>query len=101
MSSMKEMAREYRLTAARLAAKIQEKRGAGAEEVELRPLREILRDVRETQRLLDSYYDVPRSAVSPLWAGRPGEITDGTPLEPSRAVPVEKGGARERTSFSP
>ena len=61
MSSMKEMAREYRLTAARLAAKIQEKRAAGAEEVELRPLREILRDVRETQRLLDSYYDVPRS----------------------------------------
>lgn len=37
MSSMKKMAREYRLTAARLAAKIQEKRAAGAEEVELRP----------------------------------------------------------------
>lgn len=61
MSSMKEMAREYRLTAARLAARIQEKKADGAGEMELRPLREILRDVRETQRLLDGYYDVPRS----------------------------------------
>lgn len=61
MSSMKEMAREYRLTAARLAARIQEKKASGAGEMELRPLREILRDVRETQRLLDGYYDVPRS----------------------------------------
>ncbi len=61
MSNMKEMAREYRLTAARLAARIQEKKAAGAGEMELRPLREILRDVRETQRLLDGYYSVPRS----------------------------------------
>lgn len=61
MSNMKEMAREYRLTAARLAARIQEKKAAGAGKMELRPLREILRDVRETQRLLDGYYSVPRS----------------------------------------
>lgn len=62
MSSMKEMAVEYRLAAAKLAMRIAEKRAAGASPQELRPLQEALRDVREAQRLMDGYYGVPRSA---------------------------------------
>ena len=42
--------------------RISEKRSAGASPAELRPLQEALRDVREVQRLLDGYYEVPRSA---------------------------------------
>lgn len=42
--------------------RISEKKAAGASPAELRPLQEALRDVREVQRLLDGYYEVPRSA---------------------------------------
>lgn len=56
------MAAEYRLSAAKLAMKIAEKKAAGAAPAELRPLQEALGDIRETQRLLDGYYDVPRSS---------------------------------------
>lgn len=60
MSSMKELAREYREASAKLAMRIAEKRAAGASPAELAPLQEALRDVRAAQRLLDGYYDVPR-----------------------------------------
>ena len=101
MSSMKEMAREYRLTAARLAAKIQEKRAAGAEEVELRPCGRFCGMSGRPNACWTATTTSPAPAVFPLWTGRPGEITDGAPLELSRAVPVGKEGARERTRFSP
>lgn len=60
MSTMREMAREYRLAAVKLAMRIQEKQAAGANEQELRQLRVTLRDIREIQRTLDGYYDIPR-----------------------------------------
>lgn len=61
MSTMREMALEYRRAAAKLALKIQDKKDSGAGETELRPLQYALREIRETQRLLDGYYDVPRA----------------------------------------
>lgn len=60
MASMKELAAEYRVSAAKLALRIAEKKAAGASCVELRPLWTTLRDMREVQCLLDGYYDVPR-----------------------------------------
>ncbi|WP_300635995.1 hypothetical protein [uncultured Oscillibacter sp.] len=62
MAAMKELVPEYRTASAKLAMRISEKRSAGASPAELRPLQEALRDVREVQRLLDGYYEVPRSA---------------------------------------
>ena len=61
MSTMKEMAREYRKAAAKLSVRIQEKASAGAGMEELAKLREALRNIREIQRLLDGYYDIPRA----------------------------------------
>lgn len=58
---MKEMAAEYRLAAAKLAMRIAEKKAAGASPKELQPLQDALHDIREAQRLLSGYYDVPRS----------------------------------------
>ncbi len=63
---MREMAGEYRLAAAKLAMQIREERSAGASQARLAALAGALRDIRETQRLLDGYYEVPRS--SPLAA---------------------------------
>lgn len=62
MAAMKELVPEYRAASAKLAMRISEKKAAGASPTELRPLQEALRDVREVQRLLDGYYEVPRSA---------------------------------------
>ncbi len=61
MASMKELVLEYRKASARLAMRIAEKKAAGASPAELRPLQEALKDVRAVQRLMDGYYDIPRS----------------------------------------
>jgi len=58
---MKELVPEYREAAAKLAMRLAEKKAAGAPPAELAPLQEALRDVRAVQRLMDGYYDVPRS----------------------------------------
>lgn len=63
MSTLKEMAAEYREAAARLALRIEEKRAAGAPEYELKELRAALRDVRDAAHLLSGYYDVPRAGT--------------------------------------
>ena len=55
MSTMKEMAKEYRVAAAKLALRLKECEAAGAEEKVLLSLRASLRNIRESQRLLDSY----------------------------------------------
>lgn len=62
MPTMREMAGEYRLAAAKLAMRIQEERAAGASQARLAALAGALRDIRETQRLLDGYYEAPRSS---------------------------------------
>lgn len=62
MATMKEMAAEYRVAAAKLALRIKEKKADGASPMEIKSLKEALRDIREIQRLLDGYYDVPRTS---------------------------------------
>lgn len=59
MSTMQEMAAEYRLAAAKLAMHIQENK-EGMAPHELAGLRNALRDVRETAHILSGYYEVPR-----------------------------------------
>nr|WP_325212334.1 hypothetical protein [uncultured Oscillibacter sp.] len=61
MATMKELVSEYREASAKLAMRIAEKKAAGASPAELRPLQEALQDVRAVQRLMDGYYDLPRS----------------------------------------
>lgn len=61
MSTLKELAAEYRTTAAQLAVSIKKKKNAGTISLlELRQLYKILRELRETARLLSGYYDSPR-----------------------------------------
>lgn len=74
---LKDMALEYRAASAKLALRIAEKQAAGASPAELSSLREALRDMRETRRLLDGYYDLPRSCdfAAVDWAGR--RVDDG------------------------
>lgn len=58
--SMKEMATEYRLAAARLSMKIQQMKNEGAPELEIKELRTALRDIRTSEKILAGYYEVPR-----------------------------------------
>ena len=60
MSTMKEMAAEYRRETAKLAVRLAEKRAAGVPERELATLETMLREMRVKQRVLESYYDAPR-----------------------------------------
>lgn len=74
MSTLKEMAREYRVSAARLAMRIQEMKASGdADPYALKEMQTALRDIREVQRVLDGYYDFPRTdrnLTSAGWIGR-------------------------------
>ena len=71
MSTLKEMAQEYRAAAAKLAMRIKEKRDAGAPEAEIRSLSAALQDIRAAQRELDGYYTVPRSDITSAgWKAR-------------------------------
>lgn len=61
MATMKALAAEYRVSAAKLAMRIAELETAGASHERLRLLKKMLQQTREIQRLLDGYYDLPRS----------------------------------------
>ena len=66
--TMREMAREYRATAAWLNMRIQQHEQAGDRDpAELATMRSMLADLRMVARTLSGYYDIPR----------PGEV-DGT-----------------------
>lgn len=77
MATMKELVPEYREASAKLAMRIAEKKAAGASPAELRPLQEALRDIRETQRLMDGYYDIPRSGVIAAVGWKARRVNDG------------------------
>ena len=62
MSTMAEMAVEYRKEAARISMRIAEKKAAGAPRWEIEMLEKMLRELRIKQRLLASYYDSPRDS---------------------------------------
>ena len=61
MSTLKEMAHEYKVAAAKLAMAIErhQKEGDLTPE-ELKSLRQALKDTRAAAHLLSGYYDVPR-----------------------------------------
>lgn len=59
MASLKELAPEYRQAAAKLSLWLEE-RGDTLTQAERRCLREALSGIREVQRLLDGYYELPR-----------------------------------------
>lgn len=67
-----QLAGEYRAASAALAKRIREKEAAGASRRELRQLRSILGELREVQRCLEGYYDLPRpeSITSAGWKAR-------------------------------
>lgn len=61
MSTMKEMAHEYKVAAAKLAMAIdRHQKNGDLTAAELNSLRQALRDTREAAHLLSGYYDVPR-----------------------------------------
>lgn len=61
MSTLKEMAYEYKVAAARLAMAIDRHQKAGdLTPEELKLLRQTLNDTRAVAHLLSGYYDVPR-----------------------------------------
>lgn len=62
MATMEEMSAEYRVAAAKLAMRLREKKASGAPPPEINSLKEALQDIREIQRLLDGYYEVPRTS---------------------------------------
>ena len=76
MAAMKELVPEYRAASAKLAMRIAEKKAAGVSPAELRPLQQALRAFREVQRLLDGYYEVPRSAEVSAVGWRARKIND-------------------------
>ena len=63
MSTMKEMAVEYRKESAHIAIRLAEKKAAGAPSWEIEMLEKMLREIRVKQRLLASYYDSPRDST--------------------------------------
>lgn len=60
MSTMEEMAAEYRLAAAKMRVQIQRMEEAGAPYQDIVKCRETLQQLRDTSRLLSGYYDTPR-----------------------------------------
>lgn len=61
MSTLKEMAHEYKVAAAKLAMAIERHKTAGDLTLaELNSLQQALRDTRATAHLLSGYYDTPR-----------------------------------------
>lgn len=76
MATMKELVPQYREASAKLAMRIAEKRAAGASPAELAPLKEALRDIREAQRLMDGYYEIPRSAGAAAVGWRARRVND-------------------------
>lgn len=63
MSSLKEMAREYKIAAAKLAISIdRHQKDNSLPPWQLTQLKKALRDVRATAHLLSSYYEAPRDS---------------------------------------
>lgn len=61
MSTLKEMAHEYKVAAAKLAMAIERHQKDGdLTPEELKSLRQALKDTRAAAHLLSGYYDVPR-----------------------------------------
>lgn len=71
--TMKEMAAEYRLAAAKIRMQIKRMEKEGAPPGEINQYRYILTELRDTANLLSAYYDAPRvsrNAAVNWWAPR-------------------------------
>lgn len=79
MGTMAEMAVEYRKESARIAMRIKEKEESGAPRWEIEELKRMLREMRDKQRLLASYYDTPRDmSITMACAYAPKRKGDGS-----------------------
>ena len=61
MSTLAEMAIEYRAASAKLALRIKEKKAAGAPRHEIQELEAVLGEMRKVQRTIAHYYTLPRT----------------------------------------
>ena len=79
MSTMTELAIEYRKESARIALRIGEKTERGAPRWEIEEMRKMLREMRVKQRLLASYYIAPRdTSITMAGAYAPRAKGDGS-----------------------
>lgn len=73
MSTMEEMAAEYRLAAAKMRLQIQRMKADGAPQSQIDACRTVLRELRDTSRLLSGYYDTPRFSQNASAGWRAGK----------------------------
>lgn len=76
MSTMAEMALEYRMAAVKIKLKIKRLKDEGAPPDEIQAYKDVLRQLRDTSRLLSGYYDVPRFSADAAVGWKAGKIND-------------------------
>lgn len=64
MSTMAEMALEYRMAAAKISMEIERLKAEGAPAYEIARYYAVLAQIRDTAQLLSGYYDTPRHSVN-------------------------------------
>lgn len=76
MSTLPEMATEYRLAAVKISMKIKQLKEEGAPPNEFQAYQVVLAQLRDTSRLLSGYYDVPRFSENAAVGWKAGKIND-------------------------
>ena len=70
------MALEYRMAAVKIKLKIKRLKDEGAPPDEIQAYKDVLRQLRDTSRLLSGYYDVPRFSADAAVGWKAGKIND-------------------------
>ena len=76
MSTMTEMALEYRMAAVKIKLKIKQLKKEDASLEEVNQYKYILAQIRDIVRLLDGYYDVPRYSEDAAVGWKAGKNND-------------------------
>ena len=76
MSTMAEMAKEYREAAIKIRMKIARLKEEGAPPNEIQAYQVILAQLRDTSRLLSGYYEVPRFSENAAVGWKAGKNND-------------------------
>ncbi len=76
MSTMAEMALEYRMAAVKIKLKLKQLKEEDASLEEVNHYKYILAQIRDTVRLLDGYYDVPRYSEDAAVGWKAGKNND-------------------------
>lgn len=76
MSTMAEMALEYRMAAVKIKLKIKQLKEEGAPPNEIQAYQVVLAQLRDTSRLLSGYYKVPRFSENAAVGWKAGKIND-------------------------